>query len=71
MNKPFHSRPEVNFSKIVGIYLTELDHIMVKVKMSDDTFINFPVGNLESLLPSELTSLGRDLANWRFIPCCE
>jgi hypothetical protein len=64
-------RSEVSFSKIVGIYLTELDHIMVKVKLSDNTFMNFPIGNLGDILPSELSGIEKDLTSWRFIPCCE
>lgn len=71
MNNISPIRSEVTFSKIVGIYLTELDHIMVKVKLSDDTFMNFPIGNLKEILPSEIADLERDLTAWRFIPCCE
>jgi hypothetical protein len=71
MNHISPVRSEVSFSKIVGIYLTELDHIMVKIRMSDGTFMNFPMYNLEKILPLELSELERDLTSWRFVPCGE
>jgi hypothetical protein len=56
---------------IVGIYLTELDLIMVKVKMSNGVYINKQVATLKDLLPEEYSSVCRDLEGWRFVPCCE
>jgi hypothetical protein len=64
-------RPEVSYDKIVGIYLTELDFIMVKVKLSDGTYINHNISKLQDILPAELLGIGRDISDWRFIPCCE
>lgn len=69
MSHNFQFRPEATPSKIVGIYLTELDHVMVKVRMSDRTFMNFPIGELKSILPEGLSNLERDLSKWRFVPC--
>ena len=56
---------------IVGIYLTELDLIMVKVKMSNGVYLNQQVAVLGDLLPEEYSSVTRDLEGWRFVPCCE
>ena len=64
-------RPEVSYSKIVGIYLTELDFIMVKVKLSDGTYVNHNISKLQDILPEDLSMLERDIKDWRFIPCCE
>lgn len=71
MSHNFQFRPEATPSKIVGIYLTELDFIMVKVKLSDGTYINHNISKLQDILPEELLGIGRDLSDWRFIPCCE
>ena len=56
---------------IVGIYLTELDLVMVKVKLSNGSFRNESIGKLSNLLPEGFTSVPRDLDGWRFVPCCE
>ena len=56
---------------IVGIYLTELDLIMVKVKMSNGVYLNKQVAVLGDLLSEEYSSVSRDLEGWRFVPCCE
>jgi hypothetical protein len=52
--------------KIVGIYLTELDYIMVKIAFSDGTHMNKPIGKLSDLLSSDLNCLERDLSEWNF-----
>jgi hypothetical protein len=56
---------------IVGIYLTELDLVMAKIKLSDGAFLNKPIGKLSDLLSEEFSNVPRDLDGWRFIPCCE
>lgn len=52
--------------KIVGLYLTELDYIMVKIELSNGTHMNVSVGNLSDLLPSDLNCLTRDISQWSF-----
>lgn len=56
---------------IVGIYLTELDFIMVKIKLDNGTFLNKHIGTLDELTNNEYSEIPRDLHGWRFIPCCE
>jgi hypothetical protein len=56
---------------IVGIYLTELDFIMVKIKLSNGVFLNRHIGNLNDLTENEYKEIPRDLQGWRFVPCCE
>lgn len=51
---------------IIGIYLTELDHIMVKTKLPDGSFINHPIGVLKDILPPDLSSLERNLESTDF-----
>jgi len=52
--------------KIVGVYLTELDYIMVKIAFSDGTHMNKSIGELSDLLSSNLNYLERDLSEWNF-----
>lgn len=52
--------------KIVGVYLTELDYIMVKISFSDGTHMNKSIGKLSDLLSSNLNCLERDLSEWNF-----
>lgn len=56
---------------IVGIYLTELDFIMIKIKLSNGTFLNRHIGNLNDLTENKYREIPRDLHGWRFVPCCE
>lgn len=65
---------EINDAKpeaIVGIYLTELDFIMVKIKLSNGCYLNKHIGTLNELTDNEYSDIIRDLQGWRFVPCCE
>ncbi len=57
--------------KIVGIYLTELGHIMAKIKMENSCYKNVKIAFIDEILPEELSNLSIDLNDWRFVPCCE
>ena len=57
--------------KIVGIYLTELGHVMAKIKMSNSAHMNIRLTGIDELLPPELVNIPIDLNDWRFVPCCE
>jgi hypothetical protein len=53
---------------IVGIYLTPLDVVMVKIKFSDNTFHNEELGLLEELSGGIYSHIPRDFKKWRFAP---
>lgn len=57
--------------KIVGIYLTELGHVMAKVKLSNSSHLNVRLIDIGEILPPELANTPIDLNDWRFVPCCE
>ena len=57
--------------RIVGIYLTSLDYVMVKVKLSNGCYINYKIAELKDLLPDNISDIPRDVEDWRFVPCCE
>jgi hypothetical protein len=65
--KPSNPQPQ----KIVGIYLTELGHVMAKIKLSNSSLLNVRLTNIDELLPPELANIPIDLTDWRFVPCCE
>ena len=57
--------------RIVGIYLTSLDYVMAKVKLSNGCCINYKIADLKDLLPEDISDVPRDVEDWRFVPCCE
>jgi hypothetical protein len=57
--------------KIVGIYLTELGHVMAKIKLSNSSHLNIRLIGIDEILPPELAGTPIDLNDWRFVPCCE
>lgn len=63
--------PDLLPQKIVGIYLTELGHIMAKIKMENSCHMNVRIAFIDEILPEELSNLPIDLNDWRFVPCCE
>jgi hypothetical protein len=56
---------------IVGVYLTDLDLIMVRVKMSDNSFVNYRLCDLDNVLPENLKNVKRETSSWWFVPCGE
>ena len=63
--------PDQKPQKIVGIYLTELGHVMAKVKLSNSSHLNIRLIGIDEILPPELANIPIDLNDWRFVPCCE
>ena len=57
--------------RIVGIYLTSLDYVMAKVKLSNGCYINYKIADLKDLLPEHISDIPRDVEDWRFVPYCE
>jgi hypothetical protein len=67
----FKDDEPANPEAIVGIYLTELDFIMVKVKLSNGIYLNKSIGKLSDFTGDEYKEIPRNLQKWRFVPCCE
>lgn len=63
--------PDQKPQKIVGIYLTELGHVMAKIKLSNSSHLNIRLIGIDEILPPELANIPIDLNDWRFVPCCE